>query len=114
MAPLLVTRTVLVLALLTSGCAAADRVARVAGPVEWKVVDVGRVSFIDGNRSRWSYTIVLRETAKSTLWRWCARDGRRHPLVEPPRVERPVRMLIVAAHAHLLCVLRVACGVPFS
>ena len=34
-----------------------------AGPVEWEIIDVGRIDSVDGNRSMWSYTIVLKETA---------------------------------------------------
>jgi hypothetical protein len=34
-----------------------------AGPVAWEIVDIGRVDSRDGQRSRWSYVIVLRETA---------------------------------------------------
>jgi hypothetical protein len=55
--------SLLALGLLVAGCASPGRHGGVVGPVEWEVVDVGRVDSIDGNRSRWSYTIVLKETA---------------------------------------------------
>jgi hypothetical protein len=53
--------------MVASGCAPAARLAGVAGPVEWEVIDVGRVDSIDGNRSRWSYTIVLKEKAGTAI-----------------------------------------------
>jgi hypothetical protein len=67
MGPTAFRRTVLALGLLASGCATAGRVAGVAGPVEWEVIDVGRVDSVDGNRSRWSYTIVLKEKAGTSV-----------------------------------------------
>lgn len=56
------------LLILVSGCASSpDGMGRnltgVSGPVEWEVTDVGRVERPDGMRSRWSYTILLREKA---------------------------------------------------
>jgi hypothetical protein len=35
--------------------------------VAWEIVDVGRVESRDGERSRWSFVIVLRETAGSAI-----------------------------------------------
>lgn len=38
-----------------------------SGPVAWEVVDIGQVVSTDGQRMRWTYRIVLRETAGSTV-----------------------------------------------
>ena len=38
-----------------------------SGPVRWEVVNVGRVDSSSGSRSRWSYTIVLRETSGTAV-----------------------------------------------
>ncbi len=67
MRPTTFRRSLLVLGLLASGCATTGRVAGVDGPVEWEVIDVGRVDSADGNRSRWSYTIVLKEKAGTAI-----------------------------------------------
>jgi hypothetical protein len=81
MRPTVFRRSLLVLSLLASGCATAGRVAGVSGPVEWEVIDVGRVDSVDGNRSRWSYTIVLREKAGTAIqFERIQRGARAHTL----------------------------------
>ncbi len=60
------------LLLLVSACATSpDGTGRsltgTSGPVEWEVTDVGRIDRPDGMRSRWSYTIVLRERAGTAI-----------------------------------------------
>lgn len=60
------------LLILASACATSPdgpgrRLTGTAGPVEWEVTDVGRVDRPDGIRSRWSFTIVLRETAGTAI-----------------------------------------------
>jgi hypothetical protein len=51
------------LGLLVAGCATTEKAGGAAGPVEWKVVDVGRVHSTDGTRTRWSYVMVLKNTS---------------------------------------------------
>ncbi|HSE95605.1 MAG TPA: DUF4189 domain-containing protein [Methylomirabilota bacterium] len=55
------------LATLVSGCASTGRLGGVAGPVQWEIIDVGRVESADGRRLRWSYTVVLKETAGTPI-----------------------------------------------
>lgn len=59
--------SLLVLGLLGSGCATTGRVAGTAGPVEWEVVNVGRMDSLNGARTRWSYTIVLKNTGGAPI-----------------------------------------------
>lgn len=53
----------LVVGIAVTGCATTGPPRGVAGPVEWEVTDVGWLESRDGMRSRWSFTIVLREKA---------------------------------------------------
>jgi hypothetical protein len=55
--------SLVVLGMLASGCATTRHPGGAAGPIEWEIIDVGRIDSGNGNRSRWSYTIVLREQA---------------------------------------------------
>lgn len=65
-APLLAS--LLVLGLLGSGCATTGKAAGSAGPVAWEVVDVGRINSVDGStRTRWSYTMVLKNTGATPI-----------------------------------------------
>jgi len=63
---------VLAFVVFTAGCAstpdgAGPRFSGKSGPVEWEVVNVGRLQSGDGQRSLWTYTIVLREKAGSAV-----------------------------------------------
>jgi hypothetical protein len=51
----------------TSPDGTAPRLTGKSGSVAWEVVDMGRITRSDGMRLRWSYTIVLRETAGSAV-----------------------------------------------
>jgi hypothetical protein len=60
------------LAMLAGGCATGGSASQPvwrgeAGPVAWEIVDIGRVDSRDGRLSRWSYVIVLRETAGTAI-----------------------------------------------
>lgn len=59
-----------------------------AGPVEWEVTDVGRVDRADGMRSRWSFTIVLREKAGTAIQFERIESGAHGHLVEAGGVSR--------------------------
>ncbi len=66
-APLMMT-SLLVVGVLGSGCATTGKVAGSAGPVAWEVVDVGRIDSVDGStRTRWSYTMVLKNTGATPI-----------------------------------------------
>jgi hypothetical protein len=56
------------LAALAAGCATGGPTSQKAwhgqaGPVAWQITDIGQVNSRDGQRTRWSYVILLRETA---------------------------------------------------
>lgn len=56
----------LAIALLLGGCATAPSGTLprgISGPVEWEVTDVGQIESTDRQQTRWSYVVVLRETA---------------------------------------------------
>src|SRR5262245_57565972 len=60
------------LAALAGGCATGGPTSQPTlrgetGPVAWEIVDIGRVESRDGRRSRWSYVIVLKETAGGSI-----------------------------------------------
>lgn len=44
------------------GCATVE-LRGTSGPVSWEVTDIGQVTSLDGMRMRWSYVVVLKETA---------------------------------------------------
>src|SRR5262245_46273217 len=64
--------TYLLSLLLLTACATSlggtrNQITGAAGPVEWEVTDVGRIDRADGMRTRWSFTIVLREKAGTSI-----------------------------------------------
>lgn len=63
MRPMALRVGLLVVGIAVTGCATTGPPRGVAGPVEWEVTDVGWLESRDGMRSRWSFTIVLREKA---------------------------------------------------
>jgi hypothetical protein len=101
MSPTAFHRSLLVLGLWASGCATAGRVAGVAGPVEWEVIDVGRVDSVDGNRTRWSYTIVLKEKAGTSVQFERIERGARAQTLETGGLARIEFARGLAAHGEL-------------
>jgi hypothetical protein len=59
--------SLLLAACATSPDGTGSRFTGSSGPVEWEVVDMGRITRSDGMRLRWSYTTVLREKAGSAV-----------------------------------------------
>lgn len=67
-----VAGTMLAGLLTASGCATSaidgpSQVRGTAGPVAWEVTDMGQLVSLDGDRMLWSYVVVLRETAGTSI-----------------------------------------------
>lgn len=67
-----VAGTILAGLLTASGCATSatdgpSQIRGTAGPVAWEVTDIGQVVSLDGTRMLWSYVVVFKETAGTSV-----------------------------------------------